>query len=272
MKSSIESKQNLPSYLEALQSSGRYWFLGQEIQKNLNLSNEALRLALWRLSKKKVVARVRNDFYVIVPPEHRRAGCLPALWLIDPLMDYLGLSYYVGLLSAASLHGAAHQQVMALQVVTTKPIRNIVIGNQRIEFHVKSLMEQDWVEYGKTPVSYFKYSEPAITAFDLIKYARGFGQLQQATTVLSELVEKLNLERLAGLVRSGAICISLAQRLGYLLDNIVEAEIDLSILDSAINEQQPRYVPLVPASSNKYYERNQRWRIFVNAQLDLDEL
>jgi len=40
-------------------------------------------------------------------------------------MAYLEQPYYVGLLGAASLHGAAHQQPQQFQVVTTTPQREV---------------------------------------------------------------------------------------------------------------------------------------------------
>src|SRR5207244_10392072 len=66
--------------------------------------------------------RSRRGFYVIVPPEYRVAGSLPAAWFIRDLMDYLRRPYYVGLLTAPSLHGAAHQAPQEFQVVTDRAL------------------------------------------------------------------------------------------------------------------------------------------------------
>ncbi|MGH7573003.1 MAG: type IV toxin-antitoxin system AbiEi family antitoxin domain-containing protein [Gemmatimonadota bacterium] len=59
-------------------------------------------------------------------------------WLIDDLMRFLEQPYYVGLLSAAAIHGAGYQQPMVFQVITDQPTREIRIGRQRIEFHRRS--------------------------------------------------------------------------------------------------------------------------------------
>jgi hypothetical protein len=50
---------------------------------------------------------------VIVPPEYRRIECLAADHFVPQLMEHLGEWYYVALLSAAELHGAAHQRPKA---------------------------------------------------------------------------------------------------------------------------------------------------------------
>ena len=97
------------TFLETLQASGRYAFRRTEALKTLGISRVALKHALWRLARAGRVATPRRGFYVIVPPEYRVAGCPPADWFIDDLMAHLGRPYYVGLLTAGALHGAAHQ-------------------------------------------------------------------------------------------------------------------------------------------------------------------
>ena len=70
-------------------------------------SDVALEAALRRLKQRGRIASPRRGFYVLVPPEYREAGCQPASWLIDDLMRFVEQPYYVGLLSAAAIHGAA---------------------------------------------------------------------------------------------------------------------------------------------------------------------
>ena len=45
---------------------------------------------------------------------------IPADWFIAELMQFLDLPYYVGVLSAAALHGAAHQQAQEFHVVVPR--------------------------------------------------------------------------------------------------------------------------------------------------------
>jgi len=264
--------QQFPKYIESLQSTGRYWFSGNEIQQKLGLSSNAIKAALWRLTQQRAICRIRKDFYVIVPPEHRSAGCLPAQWIIEPLMEYLGLPYYIALLSAASTVGAAHQQVMFLQVITTKPLRKIEAGNQRILFYYKPAIDKDWLDTKKTPISSFKLSKPELTAFDLVHYANGFEQLQHAATVIYELKEILNTEKMASLVNDHKVAVTTAQRLGYILEKIIEADFELDDLELAIMKKKPRYIPLVSSKANARYGKNPRWHILIDEELELDEL
>src|SRR5579885_2293997 len=125
---------NARAFIEALQSSGRYVFTKEEAHRALRLSDIALKNALWRLVRSGRVASPRRGFYVVVPPEYKAAGSIPPSWFIRELMTYLDRPYYVGLLSAAALHGAAHQAPHELQVVTDRPLRIVEIGQVRIRF------------------------------------------------------------------------------------------------------------------------------------------
>jgi hypothetical protein len=77
----------------------------------------------------------------VVPREYRAAGCPPASWFIDDLMRHMGRRYYVGLLTAAALHGAGHQQPMAFQVMADSAERDIEVGRVRIDFHMSSVFD-----------------------------------------------------------------------------------------------------------------------------------
>jgi hypothetical protein len=98
-------------------------------------STVAIEAALRRLKRRGRIASPRRGFYVLVPVEYREAGCPPVSWFIDDLMRFLKQPDYVGLLSAAAIHGAAHQQPMLFQVVTDRPSRPVRVGRVRIGGH-----------------------------------------------------------------------------------------------------------------------------------------
>lgn len=50
-----------------LQAKGRYWFLRQEIQHDLGLSDSAINTALWRMTQKKALCRIRGECYLLCP-------------------------------------------------------------------------------------------------------------------------------------------------------------------------------------------------------------
>src|ERR1700730_10005013 len=95
-------------YVENLAASGRYTFTTAEARSALGATSA--KFALSRLARQGAIASPARGFYVIVPPEYRWPGSLPAEQFIPALMENLRLPYYAGLLTAAQYHGAAHQR------------------------------------------------------------------------------------------------------------------------------------------------------------------
>ena len=142
-------------YLEIIDefaAQGRYCFSFAELVERLDSSPVAIRSALNRLKKKGVLALPYQEFYVILPPEHRSRGCLPPQQFIPHLMEHLDEVYYAGLLSAAEFHGAAHHRPQVFQVVVAKARRPIECGQVRVEFifrknfGIKVLNEEDKIQ------------------------------------------------------------------------------------------------------------------------------
>src|SRR5258708_36391411 len=87
-------------FIENLAAAGRYHFGSREAQSALAVSAAAAKVALNRLAKQGAIASPARGYYVIVPPEYRALGCLPADQFIPALMEKLRLAYYAGLLTA----------------------------------------------------------------------------------------------------------------------------------------------------------------------------
>ncbi len=84
-------------YLELIDefaAKGSYCFSFNEIAEKLDASPGAIKSALNRLKKKGELAVPYQEFYVILPPEHRARGCLPPQQFIPALMEHLSEVYY----------------------------------------------------------------------------------------------------------------------------------------------------------------------------------
>src|SRR5258705_11442149 len=62
-------------YISDLAARGRYDFSPREVQSALGVSADAVKLALNRLAKQKLVASPVRGFWLIIPPEYRSLGC-----------------------------------------------------------------------------------------------------------------------------------------------------------------------------------------------------
>jgi predicted transcriptional regulator of viral defense system len=145
---------------------------------------------------------------------HGAPGCPPANWFIHDLMRFLSQPYYVGILSAAAIHGAAHQQPMLFQVVTDRPTRPAQAGRVRIGFHMGRHIETAPVVEIQTETGSMWVPTSEATAFDLVRFAPSARHIGNVITVLSEIVEKIDSKALTALADLYAI--SDIQRLGYI--------------------------------------------------------
>src|ERR1035437_6065092 len=99
----------IAALVDEWQAHGRYTFTRSDVAAALDGHWRTTELdALRRLATVHRIVRPYRGFYVIVPLEYRTAGAPPASWFIQDLMTFLAQPYYVGLLSAAALHGATH--------------------------------------------------------------------------------------------------------------------------------------------------------------------
>jgi predicted transcriptional regulator of viral defense system len=263
-------ENRLEVFLKNIRAKGRYTFTFDELKTNFSLSDKALRQSMFRLRQKNEIAVIRQGFYVIVPPEYASIGTLPETVYLDSLMKFLDKDYYVGLLSAAALHGAAHQQPTTYYVVCRHPApRNISNKKQRILFLSKQKLIQEGIVRKNTISGYLNVSSPELTAFDLLDNIKKFG-VNRITTVLQELHEEMapsRLSKIAKLIDNKANI----QRLGYILDNVIGA--DAEKLSNALYRilSRTEFVP-VPLSSVKTRSGtiDNKWKIIINMQIEPD--
>ena len=256
----------LDKYLTEVRSQGRYAFTVEELKSQLNRSNTALRQNLFRLKSKKEIAIIRQGFYVIIPPEYSKQGIIPPYLYIDDLMKWLKKPYYIGLLSAAALHGAAHQQPTGYTVITQSPApRNIDVLN--IVFFSKQEFLQEGIIQKKTPAGYINVSSPELTALDFFDYNHKFG-INRITTILQELSEEMKPTPLAKIARQYPNTAAI-QRLGYILDTVISAKKMSDILWRILNERTFFHLPLSPQKEKKG-ETDSKWKIIKNMEIESD--
>ena len=268
MSGQFSERFSLGRYVDHLQASGRYTFTRDEILDRFDCSKAALRSAAARLENQGRLASPRRGFFVIVPIEYRSAGAPPPAWHIDALMEYHGRPYYVGLLTAAALHGAAHQQAQEFQIVTDRALRPAVSGRVLIRFiHKRRTLRTPTVRM-KVETGTMRVSTPEATAIDLVRYPLAAGGFGNVVTVLAELSETIDAERLAEAARSGTE-MAAAQRTGLLLDS-VGADQTTEALARWVAGRNPRTIRLRAGHNATNCPRNRRWRVLVNERLEAE--
>lgn len=254
-------------FVEGLLGRGRYTFTKAEAKEALGRSEAAVSKSLYRLEKSGWLVSPHTGFFVIVDPQHRSARTLPPEWFIHNLMADMKKQYYVGLLSAAQIHGAAHHRPQEFQVVIPeRKIRAITTGNVRVQFYGKGKFEKSKIVDVKTVTGYINVSTPETTAWDLVRYSSVAGGLENVAVVLSELAEKIDADALYKTVMENEEVI-VAQRLGFLLEKLQRVELVNRF--SAFVKGAP-YRFLDSGSKKIKKEKDSKWRLFINTELELD--
>lgn len=257
----------LRSWIDDLVAEGRSSFTTDEARQIHGGAEKAVQGCLRRLRAKGWIASPLRGFHVIVPPEYRRLGCLPALWFVDDLAAYIGVPYYVALLSAAELHGAAHQRPQVFQIMLPRTHRAIRCGDVRLAFTMRGNLIHAPTVVRNTPKGTVRIASPELTAFDLVGYPAQVGGLGSAAAVLAELTEELNG---AALAKVAPLCpVPWAQRLGWLLDHVGAAE-EASVLSAWVAKQAPPTCALDPDRPAGNAPRNDRWRLVENVVVEVE--
>lgn len=259
---------SLESWIDSLQSRGRYSFLRSEAIGNSELSASAVSKALQRAVKRGRLVQPKEYFNVVVPLEYRDAGAPPVSWFIHDLMTAMKLPYYVGLLSAAALHGASHQQPQVFQVLTDRPVRPMTAGRARIVFYCSKYVPRAATTEMKTPTGKMRVSTPETTVVDLVRFVKAAGEMDYVATVISEMASAINPKRLiAALAVSGDV--PNAQRLGYILDLVRHRPL-ADAVHRWVARRDERLQPLRPGQPFKNAPENRRWQLLLNASIEVE--
>ncbi|MBI2119399.1 MAG: type IV toxin-antitoxin system AbiEi family antitoxin [Elusimicrobia bacterium] len=266
----MHKRISLARWVDTLQSNGQYAFSRSEALSALKISKTAFKYALLRLVAKSRIVIPRRGFYIVVPLEYKNSGSPPASWFIDGLMKFSQHPYYVGLLSAAAIHGAAHQQPQEFHVITDTPMRPANAGRNRIRFFLKSHLDKTQVSEVKTETGSMRVSTPEATALDIIRYAKRVGGLGNVTTVLKELSDRIN-PQLIIFAADKERELAVVQRLGYLLERFGSSNKSLEHLARWLNKKRVSLAPLRPERNSNAVKKDMRWKLIINENVEADE-
>ena len=237
-------------------------------------SEQILQNELSRLSSNKTIASVYRGFYVIIPVHYVLRGSVPATYYIDLLMSYLQKPYYVCMLSAAELLGAAHQRPQQFSVMTTFPKRRTVsTRNVTIDWYYRDGLPEEALITKNTETGTIRISNPLLTAADLVQYQQHVGGLSRAATILEELTEQIDIDSQFPALISFVKTVTW-QRLGYILENVIEDRVTADKLFEQLRASSARmvYKPLSTSAEDNPSSRDSRWKININVEIETDDI
>lgn len=272
----MEEQKSIPKWIDSMSMRGHFFFTKNDLCSAFpDKSSNAITRTITRLIAKNTVVFPWHNFYVIVPTEYKLKGIVPPVFYLDHLMRYLGCQYYVALLNAAEMYGAAHQRPQNFTVFTEGKAfhSGIKAGTETLLFKREHL-PMEFVRKFQTQTGYVNVSSPELTALDLVNAEHAVGGLTRVSTVLSELAEEIHFSSVSsGLLENFKVPV--IQRLGYLLDavlNETEKADELFALAQSSNLHFRKVALKTTKAVADGNEVNKRWKIIVNQEIEIDEL
>jgi predicted transcriptional regulator of viral defense system len=258
----------MPSLAElpdALISKGRYWVSTAEAAALAGVPAAHVYPGLQRLRRRGTMFSPARGFHVVIPAEYRSWGVLPGELFIDGMMRALGRDYYVSLLTAAAMHGAAHQAPQVFQVMVDRHVADRDIERVRLRFYANEHLREMATEERQVDTGRIRLATRETTLLDLVVHPDDAGGLSNIATVAVEIgdLDVPQLTRLAS-VRSRSV----ARRLGWLLSQF-RNDLDLEPLRKvalAGGGYPTRLVRALPARG----PIDPRWNLRVNSDVEPD--
>lgn len=263
-----DSTMRAPSLADWALSRGLSAFTTDELADALAVPADQVRRRLHAPTRRHEWVSPARGLWMPVSPEHRTWGAPPGLDVIDRLADHLRFSYYVGWLSAAALHGAAHQAPQVFQVAVPRQVRDRAVGRTRFQFrrrnHVEAVATQPW----PTRSGDARVSTPEVTALDVAADAAIAGGIDNAATVMVELGEgeAFSVDRLVS--AAPQFPVAAVRRLGWVLETLGERD-DMEPLHEAAL-QGPGTPARLDPSGDLVGPLDVRWNVRVNRDVEPD--
>ena len=152
-----------------------------------------------------------------------------------------------------------------------RPVR---CGKITVDFIKNKYLERTPTQQITVRTGYLNISTPEGTAMDLLKFVRKSGGLNHIATVLTELIEVINPDKLLDLAKR-THSIGCIQRLGYLLEIIDPIETNIrdqcvDLLQSYIQSQTIRSVLLNNHLPKNDFPTHPIWKVIQNTKVESD--
>ena len=268
----FDNKMNISDWIHSREIRGKATFSVVDVKDAFaERPSRSINTELSRQVSRGRVQSVYRGFYVIVPVQYQLKGVIPPVYYVDDLMDYVGKPYYVGLLSAAALHGATHQRVMKTQVMTVVPRIKASGKNSLLDWNYRQEIPEAFVMKKNAEIGTLRYSGPELTAVDLVQFASHVGGYQRVATVLAELMDSVDMEKMCELLPFTTV--ATIQRLGYLLEYVLSRREQADVLFQFLKMQGTWNSILLSNEQNRRVNAPaNRWHVNGNIDIEVDDL
>jgi len=268
----FDDKMNISEWIHSREIRGKATFSIDDVKGAFaERPSKSINTELSRQVSRGRVQSVYRGFYVIVPVQYQLKGVVPPAYYVDGLMDYVGKPYYMGLLSAAALHGATHQRAMKTQVMTVVPRIKASGKNSLLDWNYRQEIPETYVMKKNAEIGTLRFSGPELTAVDLVQFASHVGGYQRVATVLAELMDSVDMGRVGELLPFTTV--ATVQRLGYLLECVLSRQDQADALFQVLKMQGFWNSILLNNDQDRREEAPaNRWHVNGNIDIEVDDL
>lgn len=244
---------------------GRSSLTNREIAQLLGVEQDQVRRRLNAPARRGEWVQPTRGLWIPIPPEYRTWGAPPGIEIVDTMMRHRRIGYYVGWLSAASIHGAAHQAPQVFQVAVDRQIRDRTVGRTRFSFAQRDVARIPTIAH-PTRDGAARVSTVAATMLDVADDMMRAAGIDNAATVIIELAEheSFRVNDLAQLAASFPT--AAGRRVGWVLAHFTDRG-DLKPLWKAVHEAIPSVSQLDPYTTQSG-PIDKNWMLYINRRVE----
>jgi predicted transcriptional regulator of viral defense system len=246
---------------DRLLSEGMVSITVSELANRAGTTKAATFRAVYDAKKAGVVFSPARGLYVLVPPEYRSWGTVPADWYLEDMMRHMSREYYVSFLTAAARHGASHHATQVFQVVVDRTVRDRDISGVRLRFYQVSGIEARATEVRTSPTGAITLATPETCLLDLAESPDTGGGLNVILEILPEL--EIDAEKIVEGARTRPRAV--IRRCGWLLSR-TQPDVEVGDLRKLAAPRARNPTPLLP-SGDSAGPVDHDWGVVVNTMV-----
>jgi predicted transcriptional regulator of viral defense system len=263
----MKPRTEINQFIARLAADGVEFFTLADLRDRLELTAPQARQLAYRLTRSKLIKRVKRGLYAILPPADWQKGTgagINRYWAAANAVR--GEPYYLAYYTAMELHDLTQHPLRTVFVAVVKQHRDLMFGAVPIRFVTVTPRKFFGQEDRRTADGHVvKVAQLERTFLDCADRPELCGGLEELFRGFVRRRLDLDDDRLIRFVhRLGKPVVT--KRLGFLLE-MAGADPELLLELEQAAGRLKRFVPLDKTAPADHAERNRRWELTVNTNL-----
>lgn len=254
---------------ELLAEDGRQFFTTQELAEFLGVTRARAQQIAARMARAGRVRRLKRGTYLLVPPDAwRDPQGLPGNWYAAAEAIAGAEPHFLAYYTAMEIHGMTQHPLRTVFIATTRQRQNVHAHGVNFRFvTVADRRFFGWTELNVEFGQEVRVADLERTFLDCVDRFDLCGGIEEVFRGFARRHTELNADRLLRYLRELREP-ALTKRLGFLLEAVGHGDPRLLWEIERIVGRAKRYVPLVPGGESGVAQRNKRWELDINVDIE----